>query len=84
MLVRCGIEENEVTRPGNEEGTHGTWYLVHFIRELPRLTPERIEEMEKMNPRSPEEIRQELEPEKVLHGDSNATRPSRSPHTHKN
>jgi mono/diheme cytochrome c family protein len=67
---------------GNEEGTHGTWHLVHFIRELPRLTPDRIEQMQKMNPRSPDEIREELEQEKVRHGEPDATRPRPSPHKH--
>ncbi len=65
---------------GNEEGTHGTWHLVHFIRELPRLTPEQIKQMETMNPRSPDEVREEIEREKAGHGDSDATKP---PHSHK-
>src|SRR5215216_1159781 len=43
---------------GTEEGTAATWHLVHFIRELPRLTPEQIEQMKALNPRSPEEVRQ--------------------------
>jgi mono/diheme cytochrome c family protein len=68
---------------GNEKGTHGTWHLVHFIRDLPRLTPEQIEQMKKMNPRSPDEIREELEQEKAGHGDSDAMKPSQSPHKHR-
>jgi hypothetical protein len=28
---------------------------VHFIRRLPRLTPEEIAEMEALNPKTPEE-----------------------------
>lgn len=63
---------------GNEQETHGTWHLVHFIRELPRLTPEQIEQMEKLNPRAPDEMREEQGHEKGGHDDSNATKP----HTH--
>ena len=36
--------------------------LVHFIRELPRLTPERIEQMKALNPQSPEQLRQPFHP----------------------
>ena len=67
---------------GNEEATHGTWHLVHFIRELPRLTPEQIKQMEKMNPKSPDEIPQELEQEKGQSGESGATKPRETPHQH--
>lgn len=34
-----------------------TWKLVHFIRHLPRLTPEEEKEMERLNPKGPEERR---------------------------
>ena len=53
---------------GTEEGRTATWHLVHFIRELPRLKPEQIEQMKSMNPRSPQEVRQEIEEEKFLQG----------------
>ena len=67
----------------DEHGAHGTWHLVHFIRELPRVTPEQIEQMKKMNPRSPDEIREELEHEKAGPADSDAAKPRPSPHQHK-
>ena len=43
---------------GTAESAYGSWTLVHFIRHLPKLTPEEIVEMEKLNPKSPEEWRQ--------------------------
>ena len=67
---------------GNEEGTHGTWHLVHFIRELPRVTSEQIEQMKKMNPRSPDELREEQEQEKVPSSGSDTTKPRATPHKH--
>jgi mono/diheme cytochrome c family protein len=68
---------------GTEEGKTATWHLVHFIRELPRLTADQIEEMKGLNPRSPEEIRQAIEEEKFLQGGSDAPKPRTSTHTHK-
>jgi mono/diheme cytochrome c family protein len=53
---------------GTSHGVEDSWKLVHFIRHLPTLTAEEISQMESMNPRSPEEIRQELEEKRFLEG----------------
>jgi mono/diheme cytochrome c family protein len=53
---------------GTNDGETATWHLVHFIRRLPRLTPEELEEMETLNPKSPAEIRQQIEEEAFLNG----------------
>jgi len=37
----------------SDESRTASWHLVHFIRRLPRLTPEEIAEMETLNPKSP-------------------------------
>lgn len=55
---------------GTPEGEAESWALVHFIRELPRLTAQDIEAMKARNPRSPEEIRQEIEEERFLRGET--------------
>jgi mono/diheme cytochrome c family protein len=44
-----------------DEGEAASWHLVHFIRQLPKLTPEEIKEMEALNPKSPGEGQQEHE-----------------------
>ena len=67
---------------GTEDGRRSTWHLVHFIRELPRLTPEQVEEMKALNPRSLEEIRQEIEEEKFLRGAPETPSPPTSTHKH--
>ena len=67
---------------GTDEGRQSTWHLVHFIRELPRLTSDKIEQMKTLNPRSPEEIRQAVEEEKFLAGGSDKPEPPTSPHKH--
>ncbi len=53
---------------GTKEGETSSWHLVHFVRQLPHLTSEDIEQMERLNPKSPEEIRQEIEAEQFLNG----------------
>ena len=51
---------------GTPEGEEASWHLVHFIRHLPQVRNSEIEEMEAMNPRSPVEVRQEIEAERFL------------------
>ena len=54
-------------RPADEDST---WRLVRFIRHLPHLTQAELEHMQALNPRSPEEIRQEIEEQQFLNGGS--------------
>jgi cytochrome c len=54
---------------GDRGQQEASWHLVHFIRHLPRLAPEELEEMKRMNPRSPEELREEMEEERFLRGE---------------
>jgi mono/diheme cytochrome c family protein len=51
---------------GTPAGQTSTWHLVHFMRHLPRLTPAELESMKGRNPRSPDEIRFEIEEERFL------------------
>lgn len=53
---------------GTPAGETSTWHLVHFIRRLPNLTAEELERMETLTPRSPQQIRQEIEEEEFLKG----------------
>lgn len=54
---------------GHSGGEESTWHLVHFIRELPRLTPDDVDKMKSLNPRSPDDIRREAEEQRFLQGD---------------
>jgi mono/diheme cytochrome c family protein len=60
---------------GTESGENATWRLVHFIRHLPQLTQEDLERLETLAPRSPEQIRQQIEEEEFLKG-GDATPPT--------
>ena len=53
---------------GTAAGEESTWHLVQFIRHLPRLMPDELERMKELNPRSPEEIKQEIQQEELLKG----------------
>jgi mono/diheme cytochrome c family protein len=66
-------------KKGDEEES---WRLVHFIRHLPRITPEEIEQMEGLNPKSPSKIRQQIEEEKFLGGAPDESPTSTSTHQH--
>jgi mono/diheme cytochrome c family protein len=64
----------------SKEGEEASWRLVHFIRHLPKLTAEEIEEMESLNPKPPAEVRQEIE-EELRSGKQPAATPAK-PHKH--
>lgn len=66
---------------GTKEGETSSWHLVHFIRHLPKLSEEEIALMESLNPKSPEEVRQEIEAEKFLQG-ADPEPPSADTHQH--
>jgi mono/diheme cytochrome c family protein len=68
---------------GTSEGKSASWHLVHFIRRLPRLTPEELEEMESLNPKPPAEIRQQIAEEEFLKGGGDQPPPKPvAPHKH--
>jgi len=70
------IIENGVRFTGmpafSEGGGHGgmqdSWKLVHFIRHLPRLTPAERIEMERYNPKGPEDRAEEERENDFLNG----------------
>ncbi|HWW60993.1 MAG TPA: c-type cytochrome, partial [Thermoanaerobaculia bacterium] len=43
---------------GTAASQRASWALVHFIRHLPKLTPDELAAMERLNPRSPAEWKQ--------------------------
>jgi mono/diheme cytochrome c family protein len=67
---------------GTPEGERASWGLVHFIRRLSKLTPEDIERMEALNPKTAEEFREEEEARRFLAGED-AEKPPAPPKPHK-
>ncbi|HXD16295.1 MAG TPA: c-type cytochrome [Vicinamibacterales bacterium] len=66
---------------GTKDGETSSWHLVHFIRHLPKLTEEELEHMASLNPKSPAEVRQDIEAEKFLQG-GDAAPPEPDTHAH--
>lgn len=54
---------------GSEQGEQDSWKCVRFIRHLPQLTPEEEQEMERLNPKGPEEREEEQQEEEFLRGE---------------
>ena len=52
--------------PG-DDGTD-SWKLVRFIRHLPTITPSEVEQMNGMNPKSPDEMQEEKQEQDFLNG----------------
>jgi mono/diheme cytochrome c family protein len=59
---------------GSDQAGEESWKLVHFIRRLPELTIEERRQMEKLNPKGPEERKEEEEEERFLNGEGTSER----------
>lgn len=71
---------------GTAESARGSWGLVHFVRNLSKLSEADLREMEKMNPMTAEQFEQMKEEEAFLDGETETPEskppPARSPHAH--
>ncbi len=65
---------------GTSRDEQDTWKLVRFIRHLPKLTADEEREMQEMNPRSRDELKEEQEERDFLNGDQSN---GRTQHQHK-
>lgn len=81
-IIKNGVRLTGMPAWGDERGSDDadTWKLVHFIRHLPRITPEEIDEMRALNPVSPSELEQRRQEAAFLSG---AGEPEK-PHAHEN
>ena len=81
-VIRNGVRFTGMPGWGtvHEQEDTDSWGLVHFIRRLPSLTPEELQEMSRLNPKTAEELAREREAEEFLRGDDS---PSTGPgHAH--
>ncbi|MBM4120971.1 MAG: c-type cytochrome [Nitrospira sp.] len=65
---------------GKPEEDRDSWTLVHFIRRLPKLTPDELDEMKRYNPKTEKERAQEAAFERFLSGEE--VGPIEPPHKH--
>ena len=68
---------------GNHGGWQDSWKLVHFIRHLPHLTVAERLEMERYNPKGPEDRAEEQEEEQFLNEATPKARPESQTHKKK-
>jgi mono/diheme cytochrome c family protein len=75
-IIRNGIRLTGMPAwgSGSDHDSDASWKLVRFIRHLPKLTADEVLEMQKLNPKSPDELKEEREEREFLNGDQ--------PHVH--
>ena len=81
-IIQDGIRLTGMPAWGKEgdENDEDSWKLVHLIRHLKDLTPEQIEEMKALNPKSPDDIEEEKAEQEFLRGGADQPgSPSESP-----
>jgi mono/diheme cytochrome c family protein len=87
-IIQNGIRLTGMPAWGSGPSSNGlghdeedSWKLVHFIRHLPQVTLEEKKAMEKLNPKSPDDLREEEEEERFLRGeDAHETTPEHHHH----
>lgn len=57
---------------GPDQNNASSWKLVRFIRHLPKLTPDELKDMQRLNPKGPDE---QIDPDEFLKG-------GETPHEH--
>jgi len=84
-IIHNGIRLSGMPAWGERDKDEDSWKVGLFIRRLPMLTPEEIREMERFNPKSMAEMKEQKEIEEFLAGndDSKQSSPeSKQPHKH--
>ena len=60
----------------------GSWKLVHFIRHLPQLTPEELNQMKALNPKTKKGLEEETASDQFLQGNGGTAARTDSGHHH--
>ena len=69
FIIQNGIRLSGMPAWGAETAhDQDSWKLVHFIRHLPHLTADELEDMKHYNPQSPMEMQEEKEEQEFLNG----------------
>jgi len=67
---------------GTSRDEQDSWKLVRFIRHLPKLTADEEREMKGLNPKSPDELREEQEEREFLNGSQQVEQNGDQSHEH--
>lgn len=76
-VIENGIRLSGMPSFGGEHSADESWKLVDFIRHLPQLSAQEELDMERLNPKGPNELREEKEEEQFLNGS-----PQSAPNAH--
>jgi mono/diheme cytochrome c family protein len=71
FIIQNGIRFTGMPAWGTGDPSEDTdsWKLVHFIRHLPRITQEELEEMKTLNPKTKHDLEEEEANERFLRGE---------------
>lgn len=69
-VIENGIRMSGMPAFGGEDSAEASWKLVLFIRHLPRLTTTEEAQMEALNPKGPDEMKEEKDEDQFLNGDA--------------
>src|SRR5438309_2559035 len=80
--IENGVRLSGMPAFGPDSGTGGaeTWKLVLFIRNLPQITSEELEEMNKLNPKTEADRAEEQQEEEFLKGGESPKPPAEGHH----
>ena len=69
-IIQDGIRLTGMPAWGKEgdENDEDSWKLVHLIRHFKDLTPEHLKEMQRLNPKGPDEYEEERQEQEFLNG----------------
>ena len=87
-IIQDGIRLTGMPAWGKEgdENDEDSWKLVHLIRHFKDLTPDHLKEMQRLNPKSPDELEEERQEREFLNGGDAPTedpKPKAMPPHHK-
>lgn len=82
-IIENGVRFTGMPAFSGHDDPAASWKLVRFIRHLPELTPAEKLEMERNNPKSPEDRAEDEEEEKFLRGETPRAKPESKHHDHR-
>jgi mono/diheme cytochrome c family protein len=83
-VIRNGIRFTAMPAWGEGDPAEDkdSWKLVHFIRHLPQLTPNELDQMKKLNPKTRKDLEEEAAFGEFLQGNDAAVTKTDSGHHH--
>ena len=81
-IIKNGVRLTGMPAWGEDtpEDDRASWHLVSFIRHVPWITPKELEEMKAMNPKTPDEFREDEQVRKFLEGGEAVSTPQPMKH----